>query len=150
MNNINKALVLILTIMLFILGARHSAAQKVAISLTAEKTVLGVMKGTTISLINKKAWSIGVFHETNEILGNEKHTTEKTRYSGLTTQIPLKKCGDIALLFHLNTGIINKKYFIITPKIETRIRLTQHLELGLDMGYRMSQATIGSKLIFKI
>ncbi|UXP32109.1 hypothetical protein N6H18_17335 [Reichenbachiella agarivorans] len=139
-----QILKLAITIILFILVAQCSRAQSLRVSATIEKAVMGVQTGTEVSYRFKNKMGIGGFYQKNLPNLNETSNSEY-EFTGIAVSVPITQCNKIMLSGVLRAGVINRRFVIVTPSVETEVKVSKHLSFALGLGIRATEAAINTK-----
>ena len=134
-------------ILLFLIACSiRSKGQGVEISSKVQQTVMGLQTGHSLEFRTADGYGIGSFYQSTNYMSFEQSATNYPFY-GLSLSAPLTRCGNVQVLGQLLTGVVNQKFLIATPEIETRIVLTKFIQLGIGAGYRSRQAAVSARLI---
>lgn len=137
------AAILILILLAFSVSAR---SQGLEITSRAQQTIMGMQTGHGIEYRSSKGFGVGGFYQSTNYMSFEQSVTNYPFY-GLDLSAPLVKCGNVQVLAHVMTGMVNQKFLIVTPEVETRMTITGFLKLGVGAGYRSRQAAVSARLI---
>lgn len=142
-----KAILIILSTVLYL----SAGAQNMVLQSGAEKTVAGIQLYTSASAESKTLWALGMFYQAGVgRYGPEQNASIAKPFYGILLQVPLIRSERIALLANLRSGFVDEKFFIITPSLETRIKLSARTGLSVGSGFRMGQPSLQAKAFIKI
>lgn len=137
-----------LLISVLILSTKICSGQELRISAIAEKTVMGVQAGTEIGYRLKNLLTFGGFYQIN-VKGNEIHQ-RMFDYTGGSISFVIARCDNIMIHGVVRGGLSNRRFVIITPGIETELKLTKLLSVNLGMSIRAAEAAISTKLVLNL
>jgi hypothetical protein len=134
---------------LLLVGPMHFAfAQQAFISVHNEYTVAGHQYGASVGYESKNQWGVSAFFQ-QEILAKDE-PFEKDSFYGLHLQAPLAKTPKVSFFAALRPGVVNDKFVVVVPGLETRIALSKRICVAAGMAIRMSYPCMSSRLLFKI
>lgn len=142
----NLTLIIFLFVMFIVALARPGQAQNLEFSTMAQQTVMGLQKGYAVAFRTKSGWGVGSFFQSTNHLSFEQ-SADNYPFYGVDISAPLKTCGDLQLLAHVKTGLVNQDFLIATPELETRYKINPFLKIAIGAGYRSQQAAISATLI---
>ncbi len=137
-----KGKLLIFYLITLALGLHSVFAQQVSIS--SVNTVSGTYYGAEAGYF-KNGWGMSAFYQTKNYKVNE--VSEKQQYTGIAINIPIKHYRDISISLNLKGGITGNKFVVITPFIESQIRIYKFVKIGFGGGFRYGLPALESKLI---
>ncbi|PIB34737.1 hypothetical protein BFP72_04605 [Reichenbachiella sp. 5M10] len=140
-----RLLKITITIIIFILIANWCSAQQLRVSALVEKTAMGLQTGTEISYRLKNNVGIGGFYQKN-LAGLNETTKSNYEFTGLALSVPMTKCDKLILNGVLRAGLSSRRFVIVTPSVETEIKVSRHLSFALGLGIRATEAAINTKL----
>ena len=136
---------LYLIILFCFLGFSRLCGQGLEIGLGVQKNVMDIQYTYDLTFRYKNFLGLGVFGQSSQYISFEE---KENNYPiiGLDISLPLKTCEELRILAHLKGGLVNNQFFIITPELETRLKLIKHIYLSTSIGIRRNQEAIGGKL----
>lgn len=134
---------------LFLLVAISGFAQKVSFSPLTEKTTLGLQYGSSLSYQTASKWGLGVFYQAS-IQKNEKGISQENPFYGLIVNIPLGRSEKVNVYAHTRVGIVNNLFFVLTPGLESELKISNHLSISGIMSFRMGNPSAIMQLNFKL
>lgn len=137
------AVIILLALLAF---STQANAQSLELNSTAQQTVMGLQTGHSVAYRMNNGLGIGTFYQSTNYLSLEQSISNYPFY-GVDVSATIKNCGSVQVLAHLRTGIVNEKFLIATPELETRISLTRFIKLGIGAGYRSRKAAVSATII---
>jgi hypothetical protein len=131
-----------------IVSATVAYPQDVVVSLQAESTVAGFQAGVTTMYEIKSKWALGGFYQKSTATSTE-HRETSTFYGG-QFQAPIVKADRMALFAVLRGGVVNEKFVVLVPGLETRIDLGKRFAAAIGTSMRMNYPSICSRFIVKL
>ena len=134
-------------LVLFVLfGVSKLFGQSLEIGLGAQKNVMDIQYNYDLTFRYKNFFGLGVFGQSSKYMSFEQ---ENNNYPiiGLDMSMPVKTCEELRVLVHLKGGLVNNQFIIVTPELETRLKLFKHIHLSTSIGIRRNQAAIAGKLL---
>lgn len=138
-----------ITILLAILFCSVSA-QEIVLQVGAEKTVAGAQYGTMISAESKKQWGIGIFYQNGIANSSENNRSNSSSFFGTMVQAPLVRCEKITVFANLRAGLVNEKFVVISPSVETRMSLSPRTGIAFGSSIRMGHPSLYARAFLKI
>ena len=71
-------------------------------------------------------------------------------YTGGSISFVIARCDNIMINGVVRGGLSNRRFVIITPGIETELKLTKLLSVNLGMSIRAAEAAISTKLVLTL
>jgi hypothetical protein len=136
-------------VILFSTISTFVSAQDIVISAGAEKTVAGTQYGATMMYETKKVWGAGPFYQTSFARDNGEKKLKNPFY-GIAIQAPLARSERISLIAAIRTGLINEKFLVVVPSLETRIKMTSKAGVSVGAGLRSGFPSIAAKLFVRL
>jgi hypothetical protein len=137
--------------LLFLINVISLQAQSVITNLSAEKNVKGCSYRGALGYEFSRPWAIGGFYELTSPTTFQEEKKLVDPFYGVYVQTPLVSSERILVSAVLRAGFINKNFFVITPAVETRIRVFSQTFIvfgaGLRHGYTSASIGIGHKLL---
>ncbi|HYC86465.1 MAG TPA: hypothetical protein VEB86_14630 [Chryseosolibacter sp.] len=125
-----------------------SRGQHMWLSMLSEYTIAGPQYGAAILMETNKKLGAGLFYQA-DIQSPAEVKTNNTFY-GLQLQIPLAKSEKINFFGTVRGGLVNDKFAVIVPGVETRINAGKRLAVGFAMSMRMNYPSVLGKLTYRI
>jgi len=125
------------------------SAQDIVISGGAEITVGGNQFGGAVMYETKKAWGAGPFYQA----GISRHGAEKglkNPFYGVALQAPIIISKRISFFATVRTGLVNAKFLVIVPSLDTRIDLTPKTGFSVGAGLRSGYPSFAAKIFAKL
>lgn len=138
----------LITAATLLLLSTFAIGQKMVVGLELEYTVTGAQFGNSILYESKKQWALGAFYQSGIATTDDR--SEKDRFYGAQMQFPLIKADRLSLLGSLRTGLVNDKFFVAVPGLETRINLGKHFGVAFIMSARKAYPAVATKLIVRL
>lgn len=115
----------------------------------AEKTIMGLQVGTEVSYRLKNNFTFGGFYQRN-FRGANEINQNVYEYAGGSISVPIARCENIMISGALRGGLSNRRFLIVTPGIDTELKLTKMLSVGAGMSIRATEAAVNAKLILSL
>ncbi|MEO9967841.1 MAG: hypothetical protein ABJF11_18760 [Reichenbachiella sp.] len=144
-----KRIIIYFLLSILLLITHLSFGQQMRISTTAEKTIMGVQVGTQVSYRLKNNFTFGGFYQRN-FRGVNEINNDVYEYAGASISHPIARCENIMISGILRGGLSNRRFVIVTPGIDTELKLTKMLSVSVGMSIRASEAAINAKLILSL
>lgn len=138
-----------LSFLLLFIGVQTAKSQSLGVSAFLENNIVGLQKGVEIGYVSRNNLKIAYFFQATEKISFEDNAYNYP-FHGISLLAPIKQCDGLIFSAGMKTGFVNGKYLIMTPQVETELKLFGPLALGFTAGYRAGHAAIGSKLSVKI
>jgi hypothetical protein len=132
---------------LLVLSQTLLFSQQVMLSVQTEYTVAGAQYGASSMYETKKLLGGGVFYQTDVKAPAE--GLAKNTYYGVQVQVPLAKAERLNFFGTLRGGLVNEKFVVVVPGLETRINAGKHFAVSFGMSLRMNYPAVSSKLTWK-
>lgn len=146
MKKIHKTYILaVLGLMMTLQGL----GQRLKMSTSIEKTIMGVQLGSVVSYEFANHFSIGGFYQKN-LRGTSETDQRKYEFTGGIISVPIAQCTNIMVSGNLRAGLSNKRFVIVTPGVETEISISKLLSVSLGVSIRAAEAAISSRLIIRL
>jgi hypothetical protein len=126
----------------------HIYGQDLKLSIQVESTIAGLQYGGTAMYETGKLLGFGVFFQKDT--GPADEYNEVNVFYGGQIQVPLVKSDRLGFFAVLRGGLVNDKFVVVVPGLETRIKLGKRLAIGLGTSMRMNYPSISSRLILKV
>jgi hypothetical protein len=121
--------------------------QRVSFGLSAEYTVANPQYGAVALCETKKQLGAGIFYQADIKAPSE--GIEKNTFYGIFLQVPLATSDRLSLFGNARAGLVNERFAVVVPGLETRVNLNRHLALAFGMSLRMNYPSVSSKLVWK-
>ncbi|MEP2512611.1 MAG: hypothetical protein ABJH72_24765 [Reichenbachiella sp.] len=144
-----KRLIIYLLLSVLLLITHLSVGQQMRISTLAEKTIMGLQVGTEVSYRLKNNMTFGGFYQRN-LRGANEINNNVYEYTGGAFSLAIAKCENIMINAVLRGGLSNRRFVIVTPGIDTELKLTKILSVNLGMSIRAAEAAVNAKLILSL
>ncbi len=131
-----------------LLTGAFTFAQSMVTAIQMEYTVAGTQYGSSFIYESKKQWGLGVFYQVGVTQSVE--IFDKDQFYGAQIQFPLVKSERISFFTSLRGGLVNDKFLVVVPGLETRINVGKRLGVAFGMSLRMNYPSVSSKLICKL
>lgn len=122
------------------------SGQTISSQIFLEQTVMGLQKGYGIRYQTAKGLGVGVVFQSNGKLTTELGGDSYPFY-GIETVIPITKCGNIRFSFSPKIGFVSENYVVAIPQVETEIKVTNFLAVGITTGIRGGEPSAGTKML---
>lgn len=122
-------------------------SQQMKIAFLAEQTVGGPQYGMATGWETKNLFGLTAFYQIDAkvpVEGGEKNT-----FYGAQLQLPISKSDKLAFFGTLRGGLVNDKFAVVVPGLETRLNVTKRIALAFGMSIRMNYPSLSGKAIFK-
>jgi hypothetical protein len=139
---------LLFTAMFLISINTISFCQHMILSAQTEYTVAGPQYGASTMFESKKQLGAGVFYQMDVNMPGEK--TEKDTFYGAQLQLPFAKSEKLSFFGTIRGGMVNDKFIVIVPGLETRIHVGKRMAVAFGMSMRMNYPAVSGKVICKI
>src|SRR5678816_3539909 len=98
-------------------------AQTLSMSMGLERNVAGMESQFTMGYQHSKEWGAGVFYQSkiNMFLFENSTVHSGSEWYGLFLSVPLVKADKISLQAQLRAGLINSRFLLLAPSLETRV-----------------------------
>jgi hypothetical protein len=144
----NKQIVIIF---LLITNTLLGFSQGLVVQLGAEKTVAGTQLSFASGMENKKQWSVGGFYQVDaRALTQEGYTPSRQSLYGVFLQVPVARCEKLALFANLRTGLVDNKFLVVIPSVETRYSISPRTGFGIGSGIRMGHPSVFGRFFVKM
>lgn len=144
-----KVLLIAAISFLMIEASKSVSAQKLAGTAYMEQNIMGLQKGIQLSTsIWDKARVAYFFQATSKF--SLETSGQNYPFHGINISLPVSNCGNLKLWASLKTGLVNGKYLITTPQINTELTVLKHVNLGVTTGYRAGHAAVGTSISFTL
>lgn len=139
-----------LFILLLVVQVSELSGQSLLVAPIVEKTVTGYEYGSAMMVRSVRGFAWGAFYQ-----GGFERSAEGTAmanpFYGSTVYVPVVKCDRLNLLLNTRVGIVNRKFLVIVPAVETEIKLVDAVSLGIGMslrrGFLAANTSIKCKLV---
>ncbi len=138
-----------LLIVLFSILVKVSFSQDMVVAAGAEKTVNGNQYGGSVMYENRKLWGAGVYYQTG-ITPDNGEGYLKNPFYGIALQGPIASSQRITFFGVLRTGIVNEKFLVVVPSLETRILITRKAGATIGAGLRSGYPSLSAKLFIRL
>ena len=138
----------IITTAILLLTAASAVGQHMVSALQVEYTVTGPQYGTSLTLESKSQWGVGVFYQAAVKPADDNLWND--RFYGARIQCPLVKSERISFLAVLRGGLVNEKFMVVVPGLETSLTLGKRIAVHFGMSMRMSYPSLSSKVALKL
>jgi hypothetical protein len=117
--------------------------QSLSVSVGAERNVSCMESQLMMGYQNGSEWLLGAFYQNKmNVLPLEQSTEAKGgEWFGLVVNAPLVRTKKIGFYGQLRTGLVNQRFLLIAPSLETKIIITKWLAVGSGTGYRYGYPT---------
>ncbi|MBA4056061.1 MAG: hypothetical protein C0490_15205 [Marivirga sp.] len=136
-------------LLLFIIISTCATAQDLIVSAGAELTVKGHQYGGSLLLETRKLWGAGVFYQA----GISRDTGEgnlNNPFYGIALQAPIASSERILFGAVMRMGLVNDRFFVVVPSLETRISITPKAGASLAAGLRYGYPSLSARIFFKL
>ncbi len=126
-------------------------AQNLVLQLGAEKTVSVNQLGIVAGLELKKQWALGGFYQTDwKQTATEGTQTFSSTFYGFYLQAPLARTEKLGLFATLRTGLVENRFVVVVPSLETRYYITPRAGAALGSSIRMGHPSLYARLFVRI
>lgn len=146
-----RYVILFITLLLqsLIAGAQSGATNgDLVTAIQLEYTITGPQYGTAVMYETQKQWGAGVFYQVGSGLSDEIVT--KDQFYGAQLQVPLVRTERISFFTALRGGLVNERFLVVVPGLETRINVGRRIGVSFGMSLRKSYPSVSSKFAFKL
>lgn len=136
-----------LTTCLTMLIVSALSAQQMTAQTYIQQTVMGVQKGFGLRT-HQKGWGVGVVFQSTQFGVSEAGTGN---YPMIAVEgiIPIASSGKLSFSLTPKVGVVNEQFIAFIPEVETTMRLTNWVYLGVGTGIRAREAATSLKIIIK-
>ncbi|MEP1094103.1 MAG: hypothetical protein ABJG78_03285 [Cyclobacteriaceae bacterium] len=138
-----------LIISILLVGSHLTVAQTISGQAFAEQTVMGFQKGYGLRYQTSKGLGIGVLFQSNGKLSMETADGNYPFY-GIETILPITSCNNMRFFISPKIGFVNQDFLVLIPQVETEIKVTNSLSVGITTGLRARQSSAGGKVILHL
>ena len=135
--------------LILLFGSTFMFGQNISGQAFVEQTVMGFQKGYGLRFQTAKGLGVGILFQSNGKLSNESSGSNYPFY-GIETIVPLAKCNNMRFFLSPKLGFVNKNFLVLIPQVETEIKLTKNLSLGVTAGLRARESSTGAKVIIHL
>lgn len=140
-----------LIIILVSCSALLSRAQQMNFSVGAEKSVKQPEYGAYLGYETKGKWGVGAFYQAGLETPSEGNSMGvKNPFYGMNLQVPLAKSAKMLFSINLRAGMVNEKFFVVVPGLETRLQPFKRFGAVFGMGLRHGYPSASVKVITQI
>lgn len=141
----------LIIIVLAVISAK-TYSQTITTSVGIEKTVAGNQYSVLLSRETVRNWSFGLFYQEDLNVGAKAETpqAETNAFYGTQVLMPIARSQRLVFSANLRTGVINNKFFVMVPGVETRINFSARYGFVAGAGYRMGYPSFSAKLFMKL
>lgn len=136
-------------VILFSILSTIAYGQNIVVSAGAEKTVAGNQYGGSLMFETKSSWGAGAFYQAGITRDNGEGYLKNPFY-GIALQAPIARSQRISFCGLLRTGMVNEKYLVVVPSLETRIQITPKAGVAVGAGLRSGYPSLSAKLFIKL
>jgi hypothetical protein len=126
-------------------------AQNLVLQIGAEKTVASNQIGIVSGLELKKQWALGGFYQT-ELRQTVTEGTQaiNSTFYGFYLQAPLARTEKLGLFATLRTGLVENRFVVVVPSLETRYYITPRAGAAFGSSIRMGHPSLYARLFARI
>jgi len=141
-----KNLIYLIPILIFLTFSSY--AQQLEIQAYAQETIVGLQKGYSIKMVNNQGVKLGMFYQSTQ---NFSFNEGINNYPFMGTELsyPMTQCGKVRLHANLKGGVVNYRFLVLIPELETTYNLKDYLDLGVGTSIRGGHAAISFKVMIK-
>ena len=121
--------------------------QGLSVSTGLEKTVAGTELHLSTGYVTKNHWALGAFHQskmTSFAFEGDNHRSGSSWY-GFYINAPLANTKKINVFFQLRTGIIDNRFIVVVPSVETNMNITRLISVSVGSSLRYSYPAFSLK-----
>lgn len=137
-----------LILVLFTIISTWSTAQDLLVFAGVETTVKGHQYSGSLLLETKKFWGAGAFYQTDIERG--KGEGNLNSFYGIALQAPIVSREKILFAAVMRMGLVNDRFFVATPSLETRISITRNAGASVGAGLRHGYPSLSGRIFFKL
>ena len=118
-------------------------AQGLSISVGAEMNVSSTESQFMMGYQSNNEWSLGVFYQNKCTipLFEQSKAARVNEWFGVFLIAPIVKTKKISFYGQLRAGLVNDRFLLLTPSLETKIKITKWLAIGTGSSYRYGYPT---------
>jgi hypothetical protein len=135
---------------ILLFSASAIQAQTLVLSTGIEKSVADMESQFMMGYQSKKQRSIGTFYQNgiNRFISENNH--EQSNWYGVFTALPIAKSEKISVHAMLRTGLMDQQFVVIAPSLETKIKVSKWLAVGVASSYRQGYPAFSIKTQFSL
>lgn len=139
----------LITLALLIFTTLALQAQSLRLAAGVEKTVAGSQYSSTLLFQIKSKWGLGAFYQTG-LQKLPEGIVKKDPFYGGVLFAPLTRTEKITFYATLRCGVVNEKFLVVIPGLETQVRIFNRVEASFGMGYRMGYPSLSARVFTRI
>lgn len=136
-------------LILFTMISASAFAQDLIVYAGLEKTVKGHQYGGLLLLETVKFWGAGIFYQAEISRDTDERKFDNPFY-GVTLQAPIVSSQRILFGAWMRMGLVNDRFFVVVPSLETRISITPKAGVSIGAGLRYGYPSLSAKINFKL
>jgi hypothetical protein len=111
-------------------------AQSFTVSAGLEKTVASTESQFMFGYQTKKQWVMGTFYQHNFSQFTNEGLTDNYFWYGAFVGWPLAKSEKLSFYALLRSGLMERQFVVIVPSLETNIKVSKRLAVGVTSSFR--------------
>ncbi|GCC53274.1 hypothetical protein SanaruYs_35170 [Chryseotalea sanaruensis] len=137
-------------IIILLFSASIIQAQTLVLSTGVEKTVANTESQFMMGYQSKKQRSIGTFYQNNVNRFISENNPKQSYWYGVFTALPIAKSEKISVYAMLRAGLMDEQFVVIVPSLETKIKVSKWLAVGVASSYRQGYPAFSFKTQFSL
>jgi hypothetical protein len=125
----------------------HVSAQRISLGPHIEKNIKGSQLGISSSLVFKKHFAVGFYHQ-HEFNKFPEQVNENYDLSGIIIDFPLYIDTRLNLIGRLKPSLANQRFIMVIPAIETQFLIVEFLQVAGEVSYRAGYPAFAIKTNF--
>lgn len=138
-----------LVLIVFAMISTSAFAQDLIVYAGLEKTVKGHQYGGSLLLETVKLWGAGIFYQAEINRDMDERKLDNPFY-GVTLQAPIVSSQRILFGAWMRMGLVNDRFFVVVPSLETRISIAPKAGASIGAGIRYGYPSLSAKVYFKL
>jgi hypothetical protein len=133
----------LLIILLF--ASTVTQGQTLVLSTGVEKTVADTESQFMMGYQSKKQWAIGTFYQNSLNKFINENTNKQSYWYGAFTTLSIAKSEKISFYAMLRAGLMSEQFVVVVPSLETKIKVSKWLAVGVASSYRQGYPAFSIK-----
>lgn len=125
-------------ILIFMICLEEVKGQHLTSSCGLERTVSATESQFTVGYETKRQWAIGTFYQAAIAMKpfRIENSSGDNSWYGLYLNAPLVRSQKISFYAQLRTGLVDRKFIVCVPSLETRMQLMKGLSATVGASFR--------------
>lgn len=120
-------------------------AQTLVLSTGIEKTVADTESQFMMGYQSKKQWAIGTFYQNSLNNFTNENNREQSYWYGAFTTLSIAKSEKVSFYAMVRGGLMNEQFVVLVPSLETKIKISKWLAVGVASSYRQGYPAFSIK-----